>query len=754
MIFLKEAKDLRFIAFNRAGEELVGHDRRGLLGKNDQDLFPPEQAARFVAADREVLDGEAGMLDVPEEPLSTAKKGTRLLHTRKVRIRGADGTAKYLLGISEDITDRVEAATALQRQNGLLTTLLEVLPVGVMMVEAPSGKPLVVNEEARKLLGRGILSHASRENLGSVYEAFKEGSHDPYPETEMPLVRGLNGESAHVDDMIILRPDGTKTLLEVFGSPLRNPQGQVWASLVHFTDITVRRQEEKERHDSQQMSSNTLNSIRDHIIILDIRSHRILEANAAFLSDCGLTRQQVLGRTCYDVTHGLSVPCSAPDDHCPIEDMLASRTHVKTEHVHRSANGQERIVEVSVHPITNLDGTIHRVVHVSRDITDNKDKERTHIQLQKLESLGVLAGGIAHDFNNILTTILANISLLQSRGAVSGESLEWIEEAQAACGTAQGLARQLLTFAKGGSPVVEVVDLRPVLMQAAAFATRGSNARCIFDLGEDPLATSIDVDQVTQVVQNLVLNASQATPQGGDITIRARTADLGEREQVPLPAGCYILVSVADRGVGIAPEILSKVFDPYFSTKGVGRGLGLSACHSIMLRHGGIIRAESTLGVGAVFTLYFPAQASADIVREPVTPMLVVGSGRVLVMDDEASLAKVLRRLLTSLGYTADSVADGQAALDAYKAAMSSDNPYDAVILDLTIPGGLGGEETIAKLLELDPKVKAVVSSGYSDSTVVAESGKHGFLGTLAKPYGVADVSEVMRRLFESRTVT
>jgi CheY-like chemotaxis protein len=393
-------------------------------------------------------------------------------------------------------------------------------------------------------------------------------------------------------------------------------------------------------------------------------------------------------------------------------------------------------------------------VHVSRDITDNKDKERTHIQLQKLESLGVLAGGIAHDFNNILTTILANISLLQSRGAVSGESLEWIEEAQAACGTAQGLARQLLTFAKGGSPVVEVVDLRPVLMQAAAFATRGSNARCIFDLGEDPLATSIDVDQVTQVVQNLVLNASQATPQGGDITIRARTADLGEREQVPLPAGCYILVSVADRGVGIAPEILSKVFDPYFSTKGVGRGLGLSACHSIMLRHGGIIRAESTLGVGAVFTLYFPAQASADIVREPVTPMLVVGSGRVLVMDDEASLAKVLRRLLTSLGYTADSVADGQAALDAYKAAMSSDNPYDAVILDLTIPGGLGGEETIAKLLELDPKVKAVVSSGYSDSTVVAESGKHGFLGTLAKPYGVADVSEVMRRLFESRTVT
>jgi CheY-like chemotaxis protein len=363
-----------------------------------------------------------------------------------------------------------------------------------------------------------------------------------------------------------------------------------------------------------------------------------------------------------------------------------------------------------------------------------------------------LAGGIAHDFNNILTAILGNISLLKPKIEGDGEAVEILTEAQNACGAAKGLSNQLLTFAKGGSPIASAMDLRPVLTQAAAFATRGTSARCVFDLGDSPLIVSIDKDQISRVIQNLVINAAQAMAQGGEITLRAEVVALEASANPNRPAGRYVRLTVSDQGAGIKPENLNKIFEPYFSTKGVGRGLGLALSYSIMAKHGGNIGAEVKPGAGAVFILHFPIADAADAPAVEDRPALTAGSGKVLIMDDEAALAKVLKRIVEHLGYQTEVVKDGQAGLDAYSLAMREGKPYDAVILDLTVAGGMGGKEAIAKLKALDPQAKAIVSSGYANDPVMAGYAAHGFSWVLTKPYTIEQVSEALRQVLGSKT--
>jgi PAS domain S-box-containing protein len=386
--------------------------------------------------------------------------------------------------------------------------------------------------------------------------------------------------------------------------------------------------------------------------------------------------------------------------------------------------------------------------------TDNTARHRAEAALanvQKLESLGVLAGGIAHDFNNILTAIMGNLSLLSPQITPGGDAEELVREAHSACDNAKGLANQLLTFAKGGAPVVKVIDLRLLLTETAVFATRGSNVRCVCDVGAAPLAVNVDKNQIAQVIQNLVINATQAMTHGGVITARADLVTLGSQEHAPQGAGRYVEVTVTDPGVGIAAEDLSKVFDPYFTTKAAGRGLGLAMCYSIMAKHGGSITVESKPGAGAVFTLRFPAADAAEITVDAKRGAGLRRRAKVLVMDDDAAVSRVLLRILERLGYQAEGVGDGAAALFAYRAAMEAGDPFDVVIMDLTIPGGMGGEEAIAKLKLLDPEAKAIVSSGYSNDPVISEYSAHGFGEALSKPYSVEEVSEALRRMLGPR---
>ena len=373
--------------------------------------------------------------------------------------------------------------------------------------------------------------------------------------------------------------------------------------------------------------------------------------------------------------------------------------------------------------------------------------EEELLRNQKLESLGVLAGGIAHDFNNILTTIIGNVSMAKDQVRPEDEIFDLLKESEMASTRAQTLTKQLLTFAKGGAPVKETASIKAILKESSSFVLRGSKSGCEFSIAEDLWSAEVDVGQISQVINNVVINADQAMPEGGIIQVAAENLIIKDKHGLPVKAGKYVRISIKDQGVGIAEKHFLNIFDPYFTTKHAGSGLGLATTYSIIKRHNGHIKVESQLGHGTTFHIYLPA--SEKTVSEKEELKLIKGQGRILVMDDEASLRKMVWRMLEHLGYEAEFAKDGAEAIRMYKEAQASEKPYDAVILDLTVPGKMGGKKAINKLLEIDPKVKAIVSSGYSNDPVLANFQEYGFKGMMPKPFEPRSLGKVLHEVLQ-----
>jgi signal transduction histidine kinase/ActR/RegA family two-component response regulator len=384
---------------------------------------------------------------------------------------------------------------------------------------------------------------------------------------------------------------------------------------------------------------------------------------------------------------------------------------------------------------------------LKRDITDKKKNEDDLLKAQKLESMGILAGGIAHDFNNLLTAILGNISLAAAQIQQTHKAQDRLKAAVKAANRAQALTLQLLTFSKGGSPVRTVASIADTLQECASFALRGANVRCEFNLPEDLWWVVMDEGQMGQVINNLIINGAQAMVEGGVITVEAENVCVDEKDGLPLKPGNYVMVSIIDRGCGIPAEHIKKVFDPYFTTKDTGSGLGLATTYSIIQKHEGLIRVESKVNHGARFYFYLPASESEIDPDTIDVRAMVPGKGKILVMDDEEIILDLLGELLDALGYDVTFASSGAHAIDAYKKALSNNTPFDLVIMDLTVPGGMGGKEAMERLLEVDPKVKAVVSSGYFNDPILADPKKYGFVGVLPKPYDANQLSELITRL-------
>ena len=381
------------------------------------------------------------------------------------------------------------------------------------------------------------------------------------------------------------------------------------------------------------------------------------------------------------------------------------------------------------------------------DITQRRRMEEELLKVQKLESVGVLAGGIAHDFNNILTAVLGSISLARMYDD-PGEKDESLSEAESACLQARDLTQQLLTFSRGGAPIRKTTSIAELLRDSAIFALRGSNVRRDFIMPEDLWPVEIHQGQMSQVINNIVINADQAMPDGGIVRICGENVAIGADSDLPLQAGAYIRVSIDDDGVGIPQEYLGQVFDPYFTTKQGGSGLGLAAAYSIVKKHDGHIVAESEVGVGTAFRIYLPASPQeAPRVKEEGKVRPITAGGRALVMDDEENVRDTTSQMLSRIGYETTTAADGAEALALYGEAMESGNPFDAVILDLTVRGGMGGRAAIGKLIALDPTVKAIVSSGYSHDPIMADFREYGFRDVLAKPYNMEDLSRTLHRM-------
>ena len=394
--------------------------------------------------------------------------------------------------------------------------------------------------------------------------------------------------------------------------------------------------------------------------------------------------------------------------------------------------------------ICDKDGKIDYVSGVFFDISERKVFEEERIMFSKMESLGVLAGGIAHDFNNILTVILGNLNLAMLDPPKDNRGREMLNEAEKACFQAQNLARQLLTFAKGGAPIKGLIAAEQLITESATFACRGSAVRCEFVLPETLWALEVDIGQINQVFQNLIINASQAMPTGGTIMIHGENLVITADSDLPLSPGRYVKISLQDQGSGMPAAYLTKIFDPYFTTKQKGSGLGLATTYSIIKNHHGHITAESKLGVGTTFTLYLPAIEQKFICHPDVKTKLFPGKGKILIMDDEDLVREVVGKMVVYLGYEAFLAVNGEEAINLFTEAQRNGKPFAAVILDITVSGGMGGKETLEKLLEIDPQVKAIASSGYSDDPVMADFQKYGFHAIIPKPYRVMEASKVL----------
>ncbi len=414
-------------------------------------------------------------------------------------------------------------------------------------------------------------------------------------------------------------------------------------------------------------------------------------------------------------------------------------------------NGTEFPIELSISRMRV--GGAWYATGIVRDATERKRMEEDLLKVEKLESVGVLAGGIAHDFNNLLTGIVGNISLVKLAVSSNDEILEILTEVETASKRARELTQQLLTFSRGSIPVRRTASIEEVLREAVGFALRGSNVECEFSISDDLRLVEIDVGQISQVLNNLIMNADQALPEGGTIHVVADNVVVGSEDSNPLSQGEYVRIAIRDTGVGIPQEYLQKIFDPYFTTKPNGSGLGLAVSYSIVQKHDGHIGVETEVGKGTVFYVYLPASASRVSESREGENDLVMGTGRILVLDDEESIRTFAGKALRHLGYESEVAEDGSRAVELYRKAMESNHPFDAVILDLTIPGGIGGVDTMRRLLEMDRQVKAIVSSGYSKDLVTFEYRQYGFCAAIAKPYDIQQLSRVLGEVIGTKVV-
>jgi PAS domain S-box-containing protein len=400
-------------------------------------------------------------------------------------------------------------------------------------------------------------------------------------------------------------------------------------------------------------------------------------------------------------------------------------------------------------------------IGITQDITERKRLEETSLQAQKLESVGILAGGIAHDFNNILTGILGNISLAKIATSPESKVFKRLTEAENATDHATTLAKQLLTFSKGGVPIRETAYAMNLIKDSVSFSLRGSNISYEYSIQEDLWPVDMDMGQINQVISNLVINARHAMPGGGLLKVGAENITIGtDKEDTMdglLKEGQYIKISIDDNGTGIGKEHLDKIFDPYFTTKEKGSGLGLATSYSIIKKHSGHITVESQIGAGTTFSIYLPAskkKIAGDKGREGPAASLKEKKHKgmkVLVMDDEAVIRDVVGEMLTSLGYEVDFAIEGDEAIGMYRKAKESGEPFGAVIMDLTIPGGMGGKEAVKKLLEIDPGVKVIVSSGYYNDPIMANFRNYGFSGVINKPYTITDLGAMLHQVITGK---
>lgn len=651
----------------------------------------------------------------------------------------ADFSGKIIAGIEavRDITERKLAEEAVRESETRYRTLFESMDAAVVLMQGaqcvdcnPATLRLFGIAGKDEIIGKTPLDFATPLQPNGIDSAEMIRWN-----TEMALARGT-----HHFEWQALKATGEKILMEVRLTPLR-VDNQDFLQCVAL-DITDRKRAEEAVRESESRFRAIIEGASEGILTADIESREILYANPAICTLLGYSAQELLSLTV---------------DHLHPDQELSRTIELFQGYVKGNMRSEKIVfkrkdsstVLVSCNGVAaEIDGK-QCLIGFFTDITEKVLLEEERLKSQKLEAIGTLAGGIAHDFNNLLQGIFGYISMAKMTFDQKEKAFAMLEQAEQALHMSVNLTSQLLTFSKGGKPVRKKLILRPLIENAVKFALSGS--RVNYDLDIDGKLRTVDADegQLGQVIQNIVLNADQSMPMGGTVMVTARNVhSSGQTGPLRLARGTYVEICIRDSGIGIPEEYLPRIFDPYFTTKERGSGLGLATCYSIIKNHDGIIKVESEVGKGSTFSIYLPVvEEEAEKTRALPLPATDVRKGRILVMDDEEMVRSIAGEMIRALGHEVEFARNGAEAIAKYREALSSGKRFDIVILDLTIRGGMGGEETFLRLISLDPELKAVVSSGYADSSLLSEYQTSGFRACLTKPYRMEALRNTLNAL-------
>jgi len=695
--------------FNDNFTQIMAAPRENILGFNMLERLRDKEMLKAV---KDSLNGQLGYYE--GDYLSVTGGKTTSMRAIYQTIIGEDGKVFGAVGLFEDITERKQAEA---QYRGIFEAAKDTFLIFDM-----DGVIKEVNPAASEMYG-----YSYNEMIGL---SGKDIVHPDYQYVFKEFVKNVSKGGIFSAESVDIRKDGSLFNIEVKGGGLTyNGEPHL---LAVARDISEKKQAEAALRESEERYRALFEYNPVDTIVVDNEAkimmyNLIREKTAGMKPEIGMVMYKD-----YAAKHQINM----------FEELMDSiRSGNPKEFL--DLNYNKRILHIRIAPFSG------GAIITSIDTTPVRKLESKLQQFQKLESLGLFAGGIAHDFNNILTTILGNVSMAKLRVSTEDEIFDLLNEAETASVRAQTLTKHLLTFAKGGAPLKETALIKDILKESSHFVLRGSKSSCEFSIAEKLWPAEVDVGQISQVINNIVINANQAMPDGGIIQVSAENLIIDDGNELFIKPRRYINISISDQGVGIAEKHFLKIFDPYFTTKYAGSGLGLATSYSIIKRHDGHITVESQLGVGTTFHIYLPA--SDKIVPEKEKVKLIKGQGRILVMDDEASLRKVVGRMLKNLGYESEFAKDGAEAIWMYKEAQETEEPYDAVILDLTVPGKMGGKEAINKLLEIDPEVKAIVSSGYSEDSVLANFQEYGFRGMMPKPFESRSLGKVLHEVLKEK---